>query len=94
MWLVRVGIKLVIALCPVLALASYFGESWLYLRPLVWFMAYLLIFSVLYVFYEISAYFCCERTNPDWVYRVSRQDLADIRESIARRRREFLLHNA
>lgn len=57
--LVRIGIKLVIALCPVFTLVSYFAENWLYLRPLVWFMTYLLVFSVMYVFYEISAYFCC-----------------------------------
>lgn len=55
----RIGIKLVIALCPVFTLVSYFAENWLYLRPLVWFMTYLLVFSVMYVFYEISAYFCC-----------------------------------
>jgi hypothetical protein len=50
-------------------------------------MSYLTAFSALYIVYELSAYFCCERTNPDWIYRVSRVDLADIRKAIVDRRK-------
>lgn len=60
---------------------------------MLYFMVYLTAFSVLYIFYEISAYFCCERTNPDWVYRVSRGELADIRKAILERRKEFIQHH-
>lgn len=56
-------------------------------------MAYLLIFSVLYILYEVTAYFCCERTNPDWVYRVSKDDLSTIKNTIAGKRKEFSDHN-
>jgi hypothetical protein len=50
------------------------------------FMAYMAGFSGLYIIYEVSAYFCFEKTNPDWVYKVSREDLQTIKEAIAKKR--------
>lgn len=82
----RIGIKLLIALFPIFAIASYYTEHWLHLVPMLGFMAYMAGFSGLYIIYEVSAYFCFEKTNPDWVYKVSREDLQTIKEAIAKKR--------
>lgn len=86
-WFSRVGIKILISIYPLLGILIFKYEDWVWLCPhLAYFFIYLGIFSVIYIFYELGTYFCCERTNPDWIYKVSPQELEAIKNKVRQHR--------
>lgn len=85
----RIGIKALITIFPIFALISYFLEHWLEVEAVYWVLVYLGAVSGVYIVYELADYFCCEKTNPDWVFKVSREDLQNIKEAVVKKREEF-----